>query len=59
MIQRSSRPSKKPWPESLVVGASLLAKIANHDACTLDTRGVLRLFASKLAPTGIRLFLSP
>ncbi|ASV36218.1 hypothetical protein CI807_08520 [Pseudomonas sp. NS1(2017)] len=33
------------------VGASLLAKIANDDAGSLAPLGVLRFFASKLAPT--------
>ena len=31
----------------------MLAKIANDNAGLLDYRGVLRCFASKLAPTGI------
>jgi len=35
------------------VGASLLAKVANDNAGLLDDRGVLRFFASKLAPTTI------
>ncbi|RFD34220.1 hypothetical protein CER19_00155 [Pseudomonas sp. GL93] len=34
------------------VGASLLAKNVNDNACCLDARGVLGFFASKLAPTG-------
>ncbi len=34
------------------VGASLLAKNVKDNAGTLDERGVLRFFASKLAPTG-------
>ncbi|RTY71749.1 hypothetical protein EKA85_00295 [Pseudomonas veronii] len=33
------------------VGASLLAKVVNGDACTLNICGVLAFFASKLAPT--------
>ena len=33
------------------VGASLLAKIVNDDACILNERGALELFASRLAPT--------
>jgi len=35
------------------VGASLLAMDANDKAGNLKPRGVLRLFASKLAPTGM------
>ncbi len=40
------------------VGASLLAKIVNDNAGILKARGVLRFFASKLAPTEVsaRLF---
>ncbi|CAD0262097.1 hypothetical protein DENIT_12060 [Pseudomonas veronii] len=34
------------------VGARLLAKNVNDNPCYLDARGVLALFASKLAPTG-------
>ncbi|WP_419709097.1 hypothetical protein [Pseudomonas sp. NFX224] len=34
-----------------LVGASLLAKIANHGAHLLDKRVTLWFFASKLAPT--------
>src|SRR5476651_1889392 len=34
------------------VGASLLAKNVNDNACEQDTRGALEFFASKLAPTG-------
>ncbi|PKH14560.1 hypothetical protein CIB54_24180 [Pseudomonas fluorescens] len=34
------------------VGASLLAKNVNDNACILDERGVYEFFASKLAPTG-------
>ncbi|MDT9635100.1 hypothetical protein F6S08_28355 [Pseudomonas sp. JV449] len=33
------------------VGASLLAKNVNGNACSLNIRGALRFFASKLAPT--------
>ncbi|MCS3415603.1 hypothetical protein M2400_000813 [Pseudomonas sp. BIGb0558] len=33
------------------VGASLLAKDVNDGACHLNVRGVLKLFASKFAPT--------
>ncbi|ASV37988.1 hypothetical protein CI807_17970 [Pseudomonas sp. NS1(2017)] len=33
------------------VGASLLAKIANDNACNQHKRGALEFFASKLAPT--------
>ncbi|TWS01415.1 hypothetical protein FIV36_25425, partial [Pseudomonas extremaustralis] len=33
------------------VGASLLAKNVNDDAYSLNARGALRPFASKLAPT--------
>ena len=36
------------------VGASLLAKNANDNACFLNERGACEFFASKLAPTGIR-----
>lgn len=32
------------------VGASVLAMGVNDDACRLNARGVLRFFASKLAP---------
>jgi hypothetical protein len=35
----------------LLVGASLLAKDVNDDACFLDKPGVHSFFASKLAPT--------
>ncbi|PRW88421.1 hypothetical protein C7A11_12265 [Pseudomonas simiae] len=38
--------------EVTTVGASLLAKVVNDDAGCLEPRGVLRFFASKLAPTG-------
>jgi hypothetical protein len=39
----------------LFVGASLLAKNANDNACFLNERGACEFFASKLAPTdGIR-----
>jgi len=34
------------------VGASLLAMVVNDDAGILGRRGVLRFFASMLAPTG-------
>jgi hypothetical protein len=34
------------------VGARLLANNVNDNPCYLDARGVLALFASKLAPTG-------
>ncbi|KAA8694013.1 hypothetical protein FIV38_15750 [Pseudomonas proteolytica] len=34
-----------------LVGASLLAKVANDDAGLQAPRGALRVFASKLAPT--------
>ncbi|AZE97528.1 hypothetical protein C4J95_0027 [Pseudomonas orientalis] len=33
------------------VGASLLAKNANDNACFLNERGACEFFASKLAPT--------
>ena len=33
------------------VGAGLPAKVVNDDACVLNAPGVLRFFASKLAPT--------
>ncbi len=36
-----------------LVGASLLAKNVNDNACILDERGVFEFFASKLAPTGV------
>ncbi len=36
------------------VGASLLAKKLNDNACLLNERGAYEFFASKLAPTGIR-----
>ncbi|CAI8960983.1 hypothetical protein EMIT0P218_50291 [Pseudomonas sp. IT-P218] len=39
-------------PLSLSVGASSLAMDVNDDAFILDKRGVLKFFASKLAPTG-------
>ncbi len=35
------------------VGASLLAKNVNDNACLLNERGACEFFASKLAPTGI------
>ncbi|RXE46100.1 hypothetical protein B4O85_29225 [Pseudomonas azotoformans] len=38
-------------PASPSVGASLLAKNANDNACFLNIRGVCEFFASKLAPT--------
>ncbi|GGL57530.1 hypothetical protein GCM10009091_43760 [Pseudomonas brenneri] len=38
------------WP-SPTVGASLLAKGVNDNACLLGKRGVSKCFASKLAPT--------
>ncbi|PAM83732.1 hypothetical protein CES87_12435 [Pseudomonas sp. ERMR1:02] len=34
------------------VGASLLAMVVNDNAVMLAPRGVLRFFASRLAPTG-------
>jgi hypothetical protein len=34
------------------VGASLLAKDVNDNACCLNERGVRTFFASRLAPTG-------
>ncbi|OLY76072.1 hypothetical protein AU074_20235 [Pseudomonas sp. ATCC PTA-122608] len=37
--------------EVITVGASLLAKNVNDYAYSLDVRGALRFFASKLAPT--------
>ncbi|PYY69221.1 hypothetical protein CRX42_17695 [Pseudomonas jessenii] len=43
-------------PESdlkrIPVGASLLAMVVNDNAGSLTPRGVLRLIASRLAPTG-------
>jgi hypothetical protein len=36
------------------VGANTLAMVVNDDAGNLIPRGVLRFFASVLAPTGIR-----
>ncbi len=38
---------------TILVGASLLAKIVNDNAGILDDRGVCGFFASKLAPTGV------
>ena len=38
-------------PYRFFVGASLLAKNVNDNACFLDARGVHEFFASKLAPT--------
>jgi hypothetical protein len=35
------------------VGASLLAMVVNDNAGSLIPRGVLRFFASELAPTGV------
>ncbi len=35
-----------------IVGASLLAKNVNDNACFLNKRGAFAFFASKLAPTG-------
>jgi hypothetical protein len=40
--------------ERFTVGASLLAKGVNDNAQILRARGVLKLFASKLAPTKSR-----
>jgi len=40
------------------VGASSLAKVVNDNAAHLALRGVLRFFASKLAPTGLGVLLS-
>ncbi|MVV49342.1 hypothetical protein EJA72_14010 [Pseudomonas sp. PB120] len=37
---------------SFPVGASLLAKVVNNNACLLAERGDLLSIASKLAPTG-------
>ena len=39
------------------VGASLLAKIVNENAGILNARGALGFFASKLAPTGVRVLM--
>ena len=36
------------------VGASLLAKNVNDNACFLNERGVWAFFASELAPTKLR-----
>jgi hypothetical protein len=36
-----------------IVGASLLAMVANGDALNLVPSGALGFFASKLAPTGV------
>ncbi|OWP73692.1 hypothetical protein CEC48_00980 [Pseudomonas sp. K2I15] len=44
------------------VGASLLAKVVNDDAGTLDERSAFKFFASKLAPTGsepVPIFYAP
>ena len=38
------------------VGASLLAMVVNDDSPTLNERGALGFFASKLAPTGFHAF---
>ncbi|ONH40037.1 hypothetical protein BLL37_30765 [Pseudomonas azotoformans] len=38
--------------EQSPIGASLLAKNVNDNACILDKRGACAVFASKLAPTG-------
>ena len=40
-----------------LVGASLLAKNVNDNACILDERGVFEFFASKLAPTGVWVYV--
>ncbi|OPK05463.1 hypothetical protein BZ164_04415 [Pseudomonas veronii] len=53
----SGRGSATEPPMSLPpipVGASSLAKIANDDAGIQDTHSALEVFASELAPTGIR-----
>ena len=42
----------------LPVGASLLAKDVNDDAFNQGKRGACGFIASKLAPTGMRLFES-
>ncbi|POF42745.1 hypothetical protein B0D71_07535 [Pseudomonas laurylsulfativorans] len=48
-----TRAPKNPHnAHATTVGASLLAMEANDDAGFLTPRGVLRFFASKLAPTG-------
>ncbi|CAN2973223.1 hypothetical protein METHPM2_2300005 [Pseudomonas sp. PM2] len=40
------------WEQaSFFVGASLLAKNVNDNACLLNERGACKFFASKLAPT--------
>ncbi len=47
-------------PNASQVGASLLAKNVNDNACFLNERGACEFFASKLAPTdGIRASLLP
>ena len=38
----------------MIVGASLLAKNVNDNACLLSERGAYEFFARKLAPTGMR-----
>ncbi|SDV07063.1 hypothetical protein SAMN05216202_4244 [Pseudomonas mucidolens] len=38
-------------PAAVFVGASLLAKNLNDNACFLNKRGAYEFFASKLAPT--------
>ena len=45
--------------ESASVGASLLAKNFNDNACLCNERGAYVFFASKLAPTGIRASPAP
>ncbi|AZE88958.1 hypothetical protein C4J97_2257 [Pseudomonas orientalis] len=42
----------------LFVGASLLAKNVNDNACFLNERGACEFFASKLAPTEGRVRLT-
>ncbi|NCE89306.1 hypothetical protein DK871_04100 [Pseudomonas sp. L13] len=44
--------AKNQLIRALSVGASLLAKIVNDNAGNQPASGVLRFFASKLAPTG-------
>ncbi|RZO08592.1 hypothetical protein EKG40_11750 [Pseudomonas moorei] len=47
------------WPESpRSLCASLLAMVVNDDAENLTPRSALRFFASRLAPTGNRVYFA-
>jgi len=46
-----SRSLLKEPAAAFTVGASLLAKNVNDNACFLNKRGACEFFASKLAPT--------